>query len=1048
MSNDILKKRFINKRKKQLKIIGFNSQNDKLMSINFKAPTGEPINIKVDFSHKYFGEINWGSLNKNVGERTSSNLYKDEFVDQLYWVIKIIKSGYNPNNVLIEEGYTVGHKKGRMDIAILDHDKHYFAVLDVKTSKAYPSAVSEVSHVQGQIPSYFRVDDTHIQYIGTITAHFSKDGVTDDEFIVSTKDWNRKGGLDEVSKKIKKSGRILKSVSLFGNGIAPYRSGQKILYINNLIPLGDNDNLSSKILNDFKNLIRRCGVSDTTNAYNKILNLLIAKIDDEHKSNINPSRRLHFINDNNVTDDAFMNNLNNLYEDGMNHLIGINNIGDNTDIKRLKNILDEINLDNRISCRILNTARRIRNKSDSNFLFKDVYNDDTYKDNVSVVRQVVDILYKYRFMHPKKSQFLGDFFENILDNGFKQNSGQYFTPIPIARYIMHSLPLRLQLYKDLKKGFIPRMVDFAVGSGHFLIEYMKSIQNYIDSIDLSKFSPLIRRKIAFYMGNDKENESKFQWANQCVYGIDIDYRLVKTAKINTYLNGDGKAHILCTNGLNKFSSPSFTGLLKSNSNSNNKFDFLISNPPYSVKNFKKNLQNQNPDKHFQLSKFLKNSSNKIELLFLERATQLVKTNGYLAIVLPSAIFTSPNKLYNKARQLLIKNFSIRSITILPRNTFMATGTQTVLLLARKINHIDFDKQENNIYQILVSKDDLSSYSSIFTPYINDLFNGNINLKDYKKFILNPSLFIKESKYSAVMQKIIKLYNDYAHHGTESWGDYILSKEAERIATFNSCNHDIVIISSPSNKVDDERKLLGYKFSKRRGHEGLRTIRKHHDIDDLTMLYRGTHNSSNVRYLSNINHDILLSKKFSIPSNLLPYVDKKPLYKVMGFRTIYDSTEKVDPFNTIKQNQTRYLGYKCNKQGQLLFLKDVAHLDDGHGSISKDNRRPGNIDVIGGGVSPKFKSAAMNRKGNVITVSKSGANAGYINYYSNPIYACSDCFTIQAIKGAVYSTKDLFHLLKKKQEEIYKAAAGSDQKHIYIKDLEYFQLPYKSESHKQ
>ena len=39
------------------------------------------------------------------------------------------------------------------------------------------------------------------------------------------------------------------------------------------------------------------------------------------------------------------------------------------------------------------------------------------------------------------NQFLGDLFEGFLDDGVKQNEGQFFTPLPITRFIVSSLPL-------------------------------------------------------------------------------------------------------------------------------------------------------------------------------------------------------------------------------------------------------------------------------------------------------------------------------------------------------------------------------------------------------------------------------------------------------------------------------------------------------------------------------------------------------------------------------------------------------------------------------
>ncbi|WP_323695906.1 hypothetical protein P3U27_00165 [Staphylococcus pseudintermedius] len=48
----------------------------------------------VDFSSKTKGNIDWGIIENNVRNRRSSNLANKEYLGQLYWVIKLVESGY------------------------------------------------------------------------------------------------------------------------------------------------------------------------------------------------------------------------------------------------------------------------------------------------------------------------------------------------------------------------------------------------------------------------------------------------------------------------------------------------------------------------------------------------------------------------------------------------------------------------------------------------------------------------------------------------------------------------------------------------------------------------------------------------------------------------------------------------------------------------------------------------------------------------------------------------------------------------------------------
>lgn len=88
------------------------------------------------------------------------------------------------------------------------------------------------------------------------------------------------------------------------------------------------------------------------------------------------------------------------------------------------------------------------------------------------------------------------------------------------------------------------------------------------------------------------NWNNFAWAKEFIYGIEDDYRLAKTTKVACFLNGDGDGDgtIIYANGLDRFDSPNYWGILHSESDTNNKFDVVVANPPYSVPDFKKRIK--------------------------------------------------------------------------------------------------------------------------------------------------------------------------------------------------------------------------------------------------------------------------------------------------------------------------------------------------------------------------------------------------------------------------------------------------------------------------
>ena len=77
--------------------------------------------------------------------------------------------------------------------------------------------------------------------------------------------------------------------------------------------------------------------------------------------------------------------------------------------------------------------------------------------------------------------------------------------------------------------------------------------------------------------------------------------------------------------------------------------------------------------------------------------------------------------------------------------------------------------------------------------------------------------------------------------------------------------------------------------------------------------------------------------------------------------------------------------------------------------------------------------------NIITVSASGAYAGFLNFWDTEIFA-SDCTTIKSINEAEISTDLLYEILKIVQPEIYKLQRGQAQPHVYPRDISKIKIP--------
>lgn len=123
------------------------------------------------------------------------------------------------------------------------------------------------------------------------------------------------------------------------------------------------------------------------------------------------------------------------------------------------------------------------------------------------------------------------------------------------------------------------------------------------------------------------------------------------------------------------------------------------------------------------------------------------------------------------------------------------------------------------------------------------------------------------------------------------------------------------------------------------------------------------------------------------------------------------------------------------------LKHLALLLKGQ-NITSNEIEKGDYPVIAGGQISPYTHNQYNFKGNVITISASGAYSGYVWYHNYPIFA-SDCTVVFSKEESEITTLYLFEILKLKQKEIYKLQQGAGQPHVYARDLEKINIPIPS-----
>lgn len=166
---------------------------------------------------------------------------------------------------------------------------------------------------------------------------------------------------------------------------------------------------------------------------------------------------------------------------------------------------------------------------------------------------------------------------------------------------------------------------------------------------------------------------------------------------------------------------------------------------------------------------------------------------------------------------------------------------------------------------------------------------------------------------------------------------------------------------------------------------------------------------------------------------IPNVDNE-----LNNRIFFSSFSKIEG-SRLDPIYSLYLGKNASStEYENTSLRSVAYIVKGN-ALSSSDVEDGNIPVIAGGQTSPYSHNQANYEGNVITVSASGAYAGYVWYHDYPIYA-TDCCVVFSKDESRFMTKYLFEVLKLQQKGIYRLQTGAAQLHVYTADLQMLNIP--------
>jgi type I restriction enzyme M protein len=349
--------------------------------------------------------------------------------------------------------------------------------------------------------------------------------------------------------------------------------------------------------------------------------------------------------------------------------------------------------------------------------------NDKIKIKEASFKEILKKLQRYN-LSTTSDDVKGIAFEQFLGGTFRGELGQFFTPRTVVDFIVHIL--------DPHEDEI--ICDPCCGSGGFLIKAFEYVRDKIEkSIKEEKeavnkvFDKLavkatdkekevlneISNEVIHNLGLETQirkrteqekarSEGKYisrleKLSSSCIFGTDANPRMARTAKMNMIMHGDGHGGVHHRDGL-----------LNINGIFENRFDVILTNPPfgarveksslitkadqindarriakyqklYGVDIYAKAMQQLEFDEQSQKGKPILDTlhigregmSGLTEVLFVERCINLLKPGGRLGIVLPEGVLNTQN--LTRVRQYFESQAKIILITSIPQEVFMKSG---------------------------------------------------------------------------------------------------------------------------------------------------------------------------------------------------------------------------------------------------------------------------------------------------------------------------------------------------------------------------------------
>lgn len=332
--------------------------------------------------------------------------------------------------------------------------------------------------------------------------------------------------------------------------------------------------------------------------------------------------------------------------------------------------------------------------------------DEEIKVTSNTIKEVVSLLQNFN-LYALDEDLNGRVFETFLGAEMRgKELGQFFTPRKVVEFMVKMADL------EVSRSHIDKVIDACCGSGGFLIYSMTDMLEKLSN--MNQLTP------------DEYEELKSEILKETLWGIDDTEEVVRIARMNMNIHGDGGSKIYKADSLDK-------NFVKMSEEKNDEleiqmkelkrhldelegeFDVALTNPPFAMKyshnksikkEEKKTLEGQILMKydvsHLDLSaegptsKRL-SASVKSNRMFLERYYELLKPGGKLITVIDESVLNTQGRgdKMKKFRSWLLKRFYLKAVISLPRNTFVnaeAAPKTSIIYLEKKGEKNDFQPE--------------------------------------------------------------------------------------------------------------------------------------------------------------------------------------------------------------------------------------------------------------------------------------------------------------------------------------------------------------------